>query len=570
MGDSPPRPPARWRRVAGPAIAGIFGLGWFVRWAGWRVLDPTHVDWLLAGDDWSTHLLGWLFFRNEGLSLPVGRLDGFLYPVGTTLGFTDANPWVSTLLRPLSPLLPEAFQFIGPWLALCCILMGVLGARFAARLTPSPVLQSLGGALLATSPLLVTRSGHDALVAQWLLVALIALNVAPARGAKEARRAVGWSLAYVVIAAGVHPYLAAMAVPLAVAMVWRLVLVDKAAPSAAGVGATVVIVVAALGTFTLFGYLGGRTSTGSAGFGWFSSDLLELVNPRGQSRFLPDLPAARPNYEGWGFLGAGVLFAIAASMVSLVVRAQAVRTLPWRRTVPLLIVTLGSFLYAMGNEIHWGARPLVSLEALYVPLQPLTQTFRGNGRFIWVPHYVLAMGTVALVILLWRSRPAVATGVLGAALLIQVVDFDWKGAGVFARPRPDDGLRSAQWDELGRSYRHLALVPPLVLYSGAPCEGELPGRAWVTFGYLAYQQKMTVNSGYAARYDLDAIHRSCADVVTAVRRGDLSPDTVYVVGPKTFANARSRTGVACGVIDGYGVCVSDTVDTPLLRALRDG
>ncbi|HZA49197.1 MAG TPA: hypothetical protein VE549_00565, partial [Myxococcaceae bacterium] len=70
--------------LAGPALAGAFGLGWFIRWAGWKPLDPTHLSWLLNGEDWGTHLLGWLFFRNEPWALPLGRLTSYVYPVGTT------------------------------------------------------------------------------------------------------------------------------------------------------------------------------------------------------------------------------------------------------------------------------------------------------------------------------------------------------------------------------------------------------------------------------------------------------------------------------------------------------
>src|SRR5262244_4486755 len=67
---------------------GLAGLLWLLAWAGSKVLNPTRIDWLISGGDWSQHLMGWLFFRNESPGLPLGRLDNLLYPVGTNIGYT--------------------------------------------------------------------------------------------------------------------------------------------------------------------------------------------------------------------------------------------------------------------------------------------------------------------------------------------------------------------------------------------------------------------------------------------------------------------------------------------------
>src|SRR3989442_692605 len=97
--------------------AGLVGAAWFLSFAG-RLVNPFNVDPLLI-DDWSTHLLGWLFFRHEAFHLPFGRIDGLLYPVGTTIGYTDSIPWMAFLFRPLSAVLPSDFQYIGPFMLTC-------------------------------------------------------------------------------------------------------------------------------------------------------------------------------------------------------------------------------------------------------------------------------------------------------------------------------------------------------------------------------------------------------------------------------------------------------------------
>jgi hypothetical protein len=163
----------------------------------------------------------------------------------------------------------------------------------------------------------------------------------------------------------------------------------------------------------------------------------------------------------------------------------------------------------------------------------------------------------------------VAGVALAGALALQVADFRWKGTGVFSLPQLDAGLRSPAWQTLGVEYRHLALVPPQIAYMRGNCEGELPGHLRVPFAYLAYQQRMTINTGYLARYDAAAVRRACDELAAHVRSGQLDPNTVYLPGPITLRALRSTRGdVTCGRLDAWAVCVSNARSTALLSDLR--
>src|SRR5688572_21187645 len=148
--------------------AALFGFIWYLLLGGGPTLNPLNLGWVLKGD-WLQHWLGWLFFRHEPWTFPLGTITTLPYPIGTTIGFTDSNPLVSIVLKPFSPWLPAEFQFIGPWLALCFILQGYFGAMLASTVTRHPVVQMLGGCLFAVSPILAMRLGHDTLCAQWIL-----------------------------------------------------------------------------------------------------------------------------------------------------------------------------------------------------------------------------------------------------------------------------------------------------------------------------------------------------------------------------------------------------------------
>jgi hypothetical protein len=160
----------------GPEVAAsLFGLLWFLANGGANALHPTHLGWLMKKGDWAEHLLGWLFFRLEPWRLPLGSIRRLSYPIGTWLAYTDSIPWLSVALRTLHHLLPVDFQFIGPWLALCFILQGAFGGRLVASFSTAPLHRFLGGALFVLSPVLRTRVGHDALCAQWPLLALLGM-----------------------------------------------------------------------------------------------------------------------------------------------------------------------------------------------------------------------------------------------------------------------------------------------------------------------------------------------------------------------------------------------------------
>ncbi len=372
---------------AGPLGAALMGLLTFLALYGPAALDPTRIRWLIR-DDFSQHLLGWFFFRNTPLGLPLGAIPGYVHPLGTTLGYTDSIPWAGLLLRPLSGLLPADFQYIGPWLCLCLMLQGAVAAWVARRLGATTPLQWLTGALLVLSPALLARMGmaHEALCAHWALVLLVGLNLLPQPDARDARRALGVALALCVFAAGVHPVIAAMVLPLALALCVRTALEGQLGWRGPALIAAA-SVACVLGLFYAFGYLGTGAPVGGNTFGDYSADLATFINPSGYrdvrwSRFLPALPRNEGQYEGFAYLGLGCLFALRVGLVLAGRRARDV-VRHWRRLLPVALVALGLGISALYRGIHHtrqdGRQP-----AILALLAGIGLTAGGIGAGFWV------------------------------------------------------------------------------------------------------------------------------------------------------------------------------------------
>jgi hypothetical protein len=293
----------RWPRWT----AAAFGFLWFLVLGGAHALVPTHVDWLMR-DDWFAHLSGWFFFRIAPWQFPLGSAPGLLFPYGTSVAFTDGNPWLGVCAKLLSPLLPVDFQYIGLWLCFCFVSMGYFGARLTSVFTSDPLRLMLGGVLCTLAPVLTARLGHPTLCAHWLLLAALWLNLRQYDSRQQARRALVLALGLSVLAAGLHPYWVVMLGALWLALLVRLAFLERLLSAAEASAGAVLLTAASFSVLLLFGYLGtSAPPLGAEGFDTFSADLTSLFNPGNFSRHFRPLPTTAEQAEGYGYLGLGVL-----------------------------------------------------------------------------------------------------------------------------------------------------------------------------------------------------------------------------------------------------------------------
>lgn len=539
---------ARWPRL----VAAGLGLAWYLVAGGWSTLSPTNTSWLFHSD-WRQHWMGWLFFRDAPWTFPLGSVPSLLYPVGTTIGFTDSNPIVSILLKPFSGWLPAEVQFIGPWLALCFICQGYFGAALAGLVTKDKAQQVLAAMMFVASPVLAVRLGHDTLCAQWVLLALLYLGLREYAGAREADRAAWQAAALVAFAAGTHPYLAAMSFVLALAVFARFLADRLCSPVRAAVaaGATTASM---FGVFWLIGYLSTGASAASSGFGEYSSDLLTLINPDVLSNLFFEklrFPTQGRQWEGIGFLGlGGVLAAAVAAVYAITARPQVARRV-W--IMGGACVLLGC--YALSRQITLAGAPILDASFVYQPFTAIVTAFRASGRFIWPLHYVVLLAGLWGVIRIGdRRSPSIGAAALVVAVVLQITDV--RVDRFWLAPKDFRQAPVAEFTLAQGKFRHLALVPMQVLgVCGDPYEEDHAYR----FMLLAYRLKLTYNSGIYARVDAPRVAHACLALEQDLDAGKTDPDTIYVVAPAYLERFRA-IGAACGRFDGDWICVGKDSD----------
>ena len=78
---------------------------------GYKIIDPSHVEWLMTGDN-GTNFLGWHFFRTEAWHFPLGVIKKYHYPSGTDVVFTGSIPYLLFLLSYLTIFYLKLFNIL--------------------------------------------------------------------------------------------------------------------------------------------------------------------------------------------------------------------------------------------------------------------------------------------------------------------------------------------------------------------------------------------------------------------------------------------------------------------------
>lgn len=546
------------------AFAAVVGAVWFHATSLGVLVNPTHLE-PVVGADWSTHAMGFLTFRNEPFHFPLGKMNGLLAPLGTTVGMTDSIPLVCVLLRPFASLLPVDFQFIGLWLLFCFMANGWGAALVLRWCGAAPWAQAFGGALLALSPIFLERVGHPALCFHLPLILLVGLNIRPLADAAQAWRGVALAFGLVAVTCAVHPYLAGMTTALALAFVLRVTLFESRVNKALVLALVPATVVVAACVSYAFGYVGSGVISGLDGFGAFSADPLTFFSPDRFSRLFSPSRRGHQQYEGYAFLGLGGLLALVAALVSAGAQFKNVRALPWRRVVPLLLIATAMFVFAWSNVVTVRGNTVLDLRNSTASLTPYVAPFRSSGRFVWPLFYVVSLGTLVLLARLWVQRTMVAVAVMAACVVAQAAEVNPGPTQERLQPTMLHRFSHPTWEALTPHFQHLEVIPAEVYEA---CMGPYGYRnaEIISLQYYAYRHRLTFNSGYVARH-AQGIKESCAAQEQRVREGALDADTLYVVTPD-IAQALHARGEVCAPVEWTWVCVKRNDADEFSRALE--
>jgi hypothetical protein len=514
----------------------------FVYQLGSECLDPQNIKWLFEGD-LATHYLGWLFFRVEPWHFPLGKIERYLAPMGTTIGLTDSNPLLAISFKILAPVLPEPhFQYIGPWLLLCYCLQVLFAYALIGKMTQSVVARILGAGLFLLSPPLLYRTGHDTLCSHWLILASYFCFVIHTSTSSFQRILVAWS-SLVVICGFIHPYVAVMVLGIATAFsISRFALGPEREVLRSALFLGWLVVLLLLVWFILGHFTEGGPKAGW-GFGHFSTNLNAFFNPMGRSSLLPSLPTGPGQYEGFAYLGLGTMLLVFAAILSVILGGIGACSL--RYWLPLFGFLCTCFLLAISNKIRLGNTLVLSIpfpESLTNLLAP----FRASGRFIWPVYYAIL--SVAMYHLLTARKTSLAVIILGFCVAIQVVDLgprlyttEYRKSGQIESP-----LKSPEWSQIATMIDGIVTWPPFRRQTSSLAED------YRFLALYAATNGLSVTTGYSARADVSFEDRYTRELSRHLKEGSLEPTKIYILSSR-FLPEQTEISLdgSLTVLDGY-------------------
>lgn len=542
----------------------LLGAGIFLALFGHRVLDPGNIAWLCHGDPMQ-HFLGWHFFRTQAWSFPLGLNPEFGLELSNSIVYTDSTPLLALPLKLVAPFLPAIFQYSGMWLMACIVLQAWFGLRLTALATAHTGLRLLGAGIFAVAPPMLIRlgghpgiSGHFSLVGHFVILAALYLVLRPV----VQRRMLPWS-SLLLATALIHAYLFAMVVPL-----WLAGLADaihaRTLPGRSAMREVALTTLLVSVAVWQAGYFTVGAGTSSEGFGYFRMNLLSLFDSSGWSWILPDIPERGGCYEGFNYLGLGVLLLGVTTLPGLIRnRGRMVRAIVAKPFFSATMVSL--FLFALSHNIGIGLGG-VRLDLPEWILRP-ANIFRSSGRMFWPVYYLLVWAIVSEVI---RERGrALALMLLAGTLLVQIADTSagWLTVrekmmslprNTFASP-----LQDPFWGQAARRYAKVRRAMP---------ENQPP--SWAVLAWFSREYGLSTDSVYLARMNMQALEMLKQRSKNMLESGSFDTDTLYILDDESFRTAKTTIDQDQDLlanIDGFHVLAPGWKrgDSPLLTVVTE-
>lgn len=402
----------------------IMGTIIFLLIYGFVPLNVTNDRWILSGYDESDiiqHYAGWLAYRNSDWKLPLGMTDCMSVGTGTIISYTDSIPIVAIISKVFRNVLPETFQYFGIYTLLCYILQSIAAFKLIFFKTHNITYSFISIFLFAFSPILIERAfRHTALGSQWLILFAIYIYLkyfqCDIRGGEI--KYCGY-LFLEILAIGIHPYFLPMVAVFALLSAIDDVRKKRYIAILYLIGIQIVTYIFGM----IIGVLGNGISPSRDGYGFYSMNMNAIINPISCGQYtwsvlLKTHPQILGNYDGFNYLGAGVLiFIIILVLLTVLLNKQFVALELLKKHIFLFVVSIFLTCFAISNVVTFND---VTLCTVPLPqfIEDICGIFRASSRLFYPVYYIIFCFSI---ILLWRLLDAKKNYVCGLLIFIVVL-----------------------------------------------------------------------------------------------------------------------------------------------------
>lgn len=387
---------------------------------GLKILNPLYEKWTLVRSDLMQHYVGWEGYRKSDWTFPIGLMDSLSYPQKISIIYTDSIPILAFFFKLISFMLPKTFQYFGWYALICYILQGILSAKIIKRFTSFKSNVIVGSLIFTLVPSMIFRMFyHTALGSQWLILLAIE-TVFLYDDYKEGNKIYYiWGIISFLIST-IHIYYLPMCGIILVGYILLDILNSKKIKKS--IFLLIDYIGVALISIFLFGGFTNLTKSDNFGFGLFSYNLNGIFNSMGYSTIVPELSYMPNQYEGFSYLGLGVilllLIAIVLSIVWIIKDRKIIKNNK-NLIISLCTVSIISVILAVSPKVYLG-KMLLSEMKLPEVINNIWGIFRSTGRMIWPLINIIMISSI--IIILKRLNWKASLLILIVCFFVQVID----------------------------------------------------------------------------------------------------------------------------------------------------
>jgi len=407
----------------------VIGTGCFLVLYGTTPLHVTNDNWIMAAideDDIVQHYAGWTMFRSGEWSYPLGLIKDMAKGTGTTLTYTDSIPIVAILFKAIFEITGYTgdFQYFGIFTVLCFILQAFASGLLLRRKTNSLFFVAMAQTVFCFAPPLLDRTlRHTALGAQFIvLFSMWVYFKAKDEGYQKIVK--GYTL-LAFLAVGIHPYFLPMVMIFSLLTMIEICQTTKKYAQALGQFLAACVSAGIVGVL-----IGAFESSGDVerdGYGHYTMNLLAPINPEGGcdytwSSVLPTFGQTNGNYEGFNYLGLGILVVLLFLLVRRIIFAsKEKKAFIEKQHVGYFVIMLFMTAFAISNVITIGNNELLTIP-LPTIITDLCGIFRSSGRMFYPVFYSLYLLAFYRIWDITNKKNYLAVLVVSLLVIIQVID----------------------------------------------------------------------------------------------------------------------------------------------------
>lgn len=499
-------------------------------------IQGTSSYWCSQHDDITQYIAGFNAYFSENWHFPLWTIEAFNYPIGTRSTFVDIIPLYAFFLKLFVPASAFPFNPFGYWVGFC-----FMAQAFAAWLILKELKNNSWAVLLTLTlfllffPALLARIGHISLMSHFIILMAFVLYI---RSATNPFQPLGWTV-LLSLAFYTNIYLFTMALTIFFATLLGSL---KTLPLKNQLIQFLIplFILFASSWLTIFPLPKGGFAQ-DFGWGYYSMNLLA---PFHGSAFFKIPNAEMPGqYEGFNYLGLGVLLLF---VYALYLQRQKERDFWKKHRYIVLALTLFT-LYAFSSRIYLGSFKLISFSYPHF-MDTLVHQFRASGRFFWPVGYAIMIFSVLMVAKHGNKYKYI---VLILALFLQIADLKERYA-LFKQTLHRDSPVSINEQQWRATIPHL--TQHLYFYPKFRCSKLPPHASLLPTMLFASQNRMTLNTGYIARYQPD-----CNDIALEISRSDLA-HSGYIFVKEEFSYEQmlsffpQHSNITCKPLDFAWLC----------------